>query len=312
MDRDKHSNTRYAGLAGGLTGCITRFICQPLDVLKIRLQLQVEPIKAGSSRSKYRSIAQTVACIYREEGLLAFWKGHNPAQVLSLVYGVAQFSFYERFNRILRDLPLLDGHDQTRQFLCGACSGSFAALTIMPLDVIRTRLVSQDPGRGYRNALQGLGEIYRHEGIRGLYRGVGPAMLQIAPLAGGQFMFYNLFGTIVKRLEGLPAEAQLPSGELFVCGGLAGFCTKLLVYPLDLTKKRLQIQGFAQSRQTFGQHFVCRHMIHCLVQVGRGEGLRGLYKGLLPSLLKAGCTSAFYFTIYDTLLLLFNSERSFK
>ncbi|XP_052897073.1 mitochondrial thiamine pyrophosphate carrier-like [Anopheles moucheti] len=312
MDRGKHSDTRYAGLAGGLTGCITRFICQPLDVLKIRLQLQVEPIKTGSTQSKYRSIAQTVACIYREEGLLAFWKGHNPAQVLSLVYGVAQFSFYERFNRILRDVPLLEGHDQGRQFLCGACSGSFAALTIMPLDVIRTRLVSQDPGRGYQNALQGLGSIYRHEGFRGLYRGVGPAMLQIAPLAGGQFMFYNLFGTIVKRLEGLSPEAQLPSGELFVCGGLAGFCTKLLVYPLDLTKKRLQIQGFAQSRQTFGQHFVCRHMIHCLVQVGRGEGLRGLYKGLLPSLLKAGCTSAFYFTIYDTLLLLFNSERSFK
>uniref|UniRef100_A0A182K0P9 Mitochondrial thiamine pyrophosphate carrier n=1 Tax=Anopheles christyi TaxID=43041 RepID=A0A182K0P9_9DIPT len=312
MDREKHSETRYAGLAGGLTGCITRFICQPLDVLKIRLQLQVEPIRAGSSHSKYRSITQSVACIYREEGLLAFWKGHNPAQVLSLVYGVAQFSFYERFNRVLRDLPLLDGHDQARQFLCGACSGSFAALTIMPLDVIRTRLVSQDPGRGYQNALQGLTEIYRFEGVRGLYRGVGPAMLQIAPLAGGQFMFYNLFGTIVKRLEGLSAEAQLASGELFVCGGLAGLCTKLLVYPLDLTKKRLQIQGFAQSRQTFGQHFVCRHMLHCLVQVGRFEGLRGLYKGLLPSLLKAGCTSAFYFTIYDTLLLLFNSERSFR
>ena len=264
-------------------------------------------------RVSVRSIEpQSVACIYREEGLLAFWKGHNPAQVLSLVYGVAQFSFYERFNRVLRELPLLDGHDQARQFVCGACSGSFAALTIMPLDVIRTRLVSQDPGRGYQNALQGLGEIYRYEGVRGLYRGVGPAMLQIAPLAGGQFMFYNLFGRVVKRLEGLSPEAQLPSGELFVCGGLAGLCTKLLVYPLDLTKKRLQIQGFAQSRQTFGQHFVCRHMLHCLVQVGRFEGVRGLYKGLLPSLLKAGCTSAFYFTIYDTLLLLFNSERSFR
>uniref|UniRef100_A0A182QBW5 Mitochondrial thiamine pyrophosphate carrier n=1 Tax=Anopheles farauti TaxID=69004 RepID=A0A182QBW5_9DIPT len=312
MDREKHRDTRYAGLAGGATGCITRFICQPLDVLKIRLQLQVEPIKSSASQSKYRSIGQSIACIYREEGLLAFWKGHNPAQVLSLVYGVAQFSFYERFNRLLRDLPPLEGHDQVRQFLCGACSGSFAALTIMPLDVIRTRLVSQDPGRGYRNAFQGLSEIYRHEGVRGLYRGSGPAMLQIAPLAGGQFMFYNLFGTLTKRARGLTAEAQLSSGELFVCGGLAGFCTKLLVYPLDLTKKRLQIQGFGGNRQTFGQHFVCRHMFHCLVQVGRGEGIRGLYKGLLPSLLKAGFTSAFYFTIYDSLLLLFNSDRSFN
>ncbi|XP_058065327.1 mitochondrial thiamine pyrophosphate carrier [Anopheles bellator] len=312
MDREKHSEARYAGLAGGMTGCITRFICQPLDVLKIRLQLQVEPIATGSSHSKYRSIGQSVVCIYREEGLLAFWKGHNPAQLLSLVYGVAQFSFYERFNRLLRETAIFAGHDRGRNFICGACSGSFAALVIMPLDVIRTRLVSQDPGRGYNNAAQGLMHIYRSEGVRGLYRGAGPAMLQIAPLTGGQFMFYNLFGTVAKQIRGLSADAQLPAVELFVYGGLAGFCTKLLVYPLDLAKKRLQIQGFAQNRQTFGQHFVCRHMFHCLVQVGRYEGLRGLYKGLLPSLLKAGCTSAFYFTIYDSLMVLFNSKSSLR
>ncbi|XP_058830866.1 mitochondrial thiamine pyrophosphate carrier-like [Topomyia yanbarensis] len=306
MDRAKDDRVSYAGLAGGLTGCITRFICQPLDVLKIRLQLQVEPISAGSAVSKYRSIAQTMTCIYREEGTLAFWKGHNPAQLLSLVYGVAQFSFYERFNGVLRNLAFFEQHDRARNFTCGACSGSFAALIIMPLDVIRTRLVSQDPGRGYKNTIQAVSVIYRLEGIRGLYRGLGPAMLQIAPLAGGQFMFYNLFGTAIKKFEHLPENAALPPVELFMCGGLAGLCTKLLVYPLDLAKKRLQIQGFASNRQSFGQHFVANHMLQCLYEVGRHEGIRGLYKGLSPSLLKAGFTTAFYFTIYDWLLFMFN------
>lgn len=306
MDRARDDRASYAGLSGGLTGCITRFICQPLDVLKIRLQLQVEPISARSEISKYRSMAQSVTCIFREEGLLAFWKGHNPAQVLSLVYGVAQFSFYERFNGVLRDATFFQGRDRSRNFVCGACSGSFAALTIMPLDVIRTRLVSQDPGRGYKNAFQAVNVIYRIEGIRGLYRGLGPAMLQIAPLTGGQFMFYNIFGNAFRQIERLPADASLPPTELFISGGLAGLCTKLLVYPLDLVKKRLQIQGFSKNRQTFGKHFVCNHMFQCLYEVGRHEGLRGLYKGLAPSLLKAGFTSAFYFTIYDGLLMLFN------
>ncbi|XP_058464737.1 mitochondrial thiamine pyrophosphate carrier-like [Malaya genurostris] len=308
MDRAKDDRVSYAGLAGGLTGCITRFICQPLDVLKIRLQLQVEPISVGSNISKYRSITQTISCIYREEGVRALWKGHNPAQLLSLIYGVAQFSFYERFNLVLRDSTILQGHDRARNFMCGACSGSFAALIIMPLDVIRTRVVSQDPGKGYKNMFQAISVIYRIEGVRGLYRGLGPAMLQIAPLTGGQFMFYNLFGSTIKRIEHLPENAVLPPTELFICGGLAGLCTKLLVYPLDLAKKRLQIQGFAKNRQTFGQHFVANHMLHCLYEVGRHEGLRGLYKGLSPSLLKAGFTSAFYFTIYDWLLLLFNKK----
>ncbi|XP_053690224.1 mitochondrial thiamine pyrophosphate carrier-like [Sabethes cyaneus] len=310
MDRAKDTRIKYAGLAGGMTGCITRCICQPLDVLKIRLQLQVEPISTHSQISKYRSITQTVACIYKEEGLFALWKGHNPAQVLSLVYGVAQFSFYERFNVVLRDTAIFEGHDRARNFTCGAFSGSFAALIIMPLDVIRTRLVSQDPGKGYRNTFQAVNLIYRIEGIRGLYRGLGPAILQIAPLTGGQFMFYNLFGTAIKRFEHLPENAVLPPTELFLCGGFAGLCTKLLVYPLDLVKKRLQIQGFANNRQTYGQHFVANHMLQCLYEVGRYEGVRGLYKGLSPSLLKAGFTSAFYFAIYDQLLTMFN--KGFK
>uniref|UniRef100_A0A1Q3F3D6 Mitochondrial thiamine pyrophosphate carrier n=1 Tax=Culex tarsalis TaxID=7177 RepID=A0A1Q3F3D6_CULTA len=307
MDRPKEDRAAYAGLAGGMTGCITRFLCQPLDVLKIRLQLQVEPVAASSEISKYRSITQSVSCIYREEGLLAFWKGHNPAQVLSLIYGFSQFSCYERLNGALRDVPLFQQHDRARNFLCGACSGSFAALTIMPLDVIRTRVISQDPGKGYKNAFQAFGMIYRHEGVRGLYRGVGPALLQIAPLTGGQFMFLNLFGSVVKKLEALPETAPLPATELFLCGGMAGLSTKLLVYPLDLTKKRLQIQGFSRNRTTFGRHFVCNHMVQCLYDVTRNEGVRGLYKGLSPSLLKAGLTSAFYFSIYDGLLSLFNS-----
>ncbi|XP_055535266.1 mitochondrial thiamine pyrophosphate carrier-like [Wyeomyia smithii] len=310
MDRAKETRIKYAALAGGMTGCITRCICQPLDVLKIRLQLQVEPISTHSQISKYRSIVQTVSCIYKEEGLLAFWKGHNPAQVLSLVYGVAQFSFYARLNVVLRDITLLESHDRARNFICGACSGSFAAFLIMPLDVIRTRLVSQDPGKGYRNTFQAVKMIYQIEGVRGLYRGLGPAMLQIAPLTGGQFMFYNLFGTFVKRLEHLPENAVLPPTELFVCGGLAGLCTKLLVYPLDLVKKRLQIQGFARNRQTFGQHFIANHMLQCLYEVAQYEGLRGFYKGLSPSLLKAGFTSAFYFAIYDQLLSVFNKGFS--
>ncbi|XP_062550184.1 mitochondrial thiamine pyrophosphate carrier-like [Armigeres subalbatus] len=307
MDRPKDNKADYTALAGGLTGCITRFLCQPLDVLKIRLQLQVEPISARSEISKYRSIVQSVGCIYREEGLLAFWKGHNPAQVLSLVYGVAQFSFYERFNLILRDMETFKGHDLARHFVCGACSGSFASLTIMPLDVIRTRVVSQDPGKGYKNAFTAVGTIYRVEGIRGLYRGMVPALLQIAPLAGGQFMFYNLFGSFVRRLEHLDENTTLPPTELLLCGGLAGLTTKLIVYPLDLAKKRLHIQGFSQNRQTFGKHFVANRLFQCLYQVCRDEGIQGLYKGLNPSLLKAAITSAFYFAIYDRLLLVFNS-----
>lgn len=77
----------HSALAGFGSSCTTRFLCHPLDVLKIRFQLQVEPISRASKHSKYRTMSQTFACIIREEKFKALWKGHVSAQILSAIYG---------------------------------------------------------------------------------------------------------------------------------------------------------------------------------------------------------------------------------
>lgn len=75
-------------LAGGLSGAITRFLCQPFDVLKIRFQVQIEPLSHSSKESKYKSISQACRVIYREESVLGFWKGHNPGAMINLFNSV--------------------------------------------------------------------------------------------------------------------------------------------------------------------------------------------------------------------------------
>lgn len=306
MDRDKDDTSSNTGIAGGFAGCITRFICQPLDVLKIRFQLQVEPLSQDHMTSKYRTIMQSTRLVLKEEGLRAFWKGHNPAQVLSIIYGMSQFSSYEHCNHLLRSISTFEEHQNVRNFMCGALSGTVATVITLPLDVVRTRLISQDPNRGYKNSVQGLKMIYVQEGVKGMYRGLSPAVFQIAPLTGGQFMFYNIFGSMFRQYFNIGANETLPAIELFISGGLAGICTKLLVYPLDLAKKRLQIQGFAKSRQTFGRHFICDSMANCMYNIVKQEGFVGLYKGLYPALLKACFMSAFYFAIYDEMVWILN------
>ena len=80
-------------VAGSVSGALTRLFTCPLDVLKIRFQLQLEPIsqvcrtissfsyriEVGcvrgqlSQSSKYRSVLDAVRTILREEGIRAFW-----------------------------------------------------------------------------------------------------------------------------------------------------------------------------------------------------------------------------------------------
>lgn len=54
--------------AGTCSSIATRFVAQPFDVLKIRFQLQVEPISAKNATSKYTGFRQAFGKIYKEEG----------------------------------------------------------------------------------------------------------------------------------------------------------------------------------------------------------------------------------------------------
>lgn len=122
--RSKHLSHFEVILAGASSSIITRATCQPLDVLKIRFQLQVEPISKIAT-SKYRSIPQAFKLIIKEEGVTALWKGHIPAQLLSVVYGMVQFWTFEILSKEAHLLGLYN-HNYNKpavNFACGAVSG---------------------------------------------------------------------------------------------------------------------------------------------------------------------------------------------
>lgn len=139
--------------------------------------------------------------------------------------------------------------------------------------------------------------IHRHEGFLVLYRGLWPTLLQIAPHAGVQFMCYKLFDRLYKLC--FHQEHATITGSLF-SGSLAGLVSKTAIYPFDLAKKRMQVQGFEAGRVHFGGHvFKCRGLNDCLVQIYAIEGIGGLFKGLSPSLLKAVFATALHFSSYE-------------
>lgn len=189
--------------AGGTAGAVTRFLCQPFDVLKIRFQVQIEPLSHTASESKYKSVRQACRLIYLEEGVLGFWKGHNPAQVLSIGYGVTQFSVYEYMMQLTNGCDAITKHTQIRNFVCGGIAGGAASIVATPLDVIRTRIIVQDKAKGYTNSIQATRVILQQDGIRGLYRGFTPSLMQIIPLAGLNFLFYNFYCDQLQKMLNL-------------------------------------------------------------------------------------------------------------
>jgi len=83
-------------------------------------------------------------------------------------------------------------------------------------------------------------------------------------------------------------------------GALAGTLGKLCVFPLDVVKRRMQAQTQRRDARYGAPRAPYRGTLDALRSIAREEGARGLFKGLAPSLLKAGAAAALTFWVYET------------
>ena len=194
--------------------------------------------------------------ISREEGLAALWKGHLPAQVLSVTYGfvrcqllapfVQLITFHPSFAAFEAVVPLLGESDQShaQKFLThmvgGGIAGASGTLASAPGDVLRTRLVAQaEPV--YKSIWHAITQLWKEGGVPAFYKGALPAVMMTAPQAALQFAFYSLFTSLVPKVPLKDRSVSISIPESLSCGGLAGMASKSLLYPLDVAKKRLQV-----------------------------------------------------------------------
>ena len=83
-------------VSGAVSGLVTRFFISPLDVVKIRLQVQ------GAGPPKYQNTLHAFKLILAEEGIRGLWKGNLSAEYMYLLYGSIQFYSYERSKAFLK------------------------------------------------------------------------------------------------------------------------------------------------------------------------------------------------------------------
>lgn len=305
--------------AGAIAGCVSRTVTSPLDVIKIRFQVQLEPTtswalvqRSLSGPSKYTGMVQATKDIFREEGLPGFWRGNVPALLMVMPYTAIQFTVLHRLKTYAAGSSKTEAHKQLSPYLSyisGALAGCAATIGSYPFDLLRTILASQGEPKIYPTMRSAFFDIIQARGFRGLYAGLSPTLVEIVPYAGLQFGTYDTFKrwTTSWNHRHYPnsgpgnTEDGLSSFQLFLCGLAAGTCAKLVCHPLDVVKKRFQIEGL-QRHPRYGarvEQHAYRNMFDALRRISRKEGTAGLYKGIIPSTVKAAPAGAVTFVAYE-------------
>lgn len=305
--------------AGAISGGISRTVTSPLDVIKIRFQVQLEPTTqwalltrtvCGNSNSKYTGMLQASKDILREEGLPGFWRGNVPALLMVMPYTAIQFAVLHKLKTFASGSSKSEDHVNLSPYLSyisGALAGCAATVGSYPFDLLRTILASQGEPKVYPNMRAASVDIFRTRGIRGLYSGLTPTLVEIVPYAGLQFGTYDTFKrwmmawNHLRSSNAIHGDEQVSSFQLFICGLAAGTCAKAVCHPLDVVKKRFQIEGL-QRHPRYGAQLkphAYKNMYDGLRRILIEEGWAGLYKGIVPSVIKAAPAGAVTFVAYE-------------
>lgn len=303
--------------AGAISGGISRTVTSPLDVIKIRFQVQLEPTTQWAlltrtvyGNSKYTGMLQASKDILKEEGLPGFWRGNVPALLMVMPYTAIQFAVLHKLKTFASGSSKSEDHVNLSPYLSyisGALAGCAATVGSYPFDLLRTILASQGEPKVYPNMRAAFVDIFRTRGIRGLYSGLTPTLVEIVPYAGLQFGTYDTFKrwmmawNHLRSSNAIHGDEHVSSFQLFICGLAAGTCAKAVCHPLDVVKKRFQIEGL-QRHPRYGARLeprAYRNMYDGLRRILIEEGWAGLYKGIVPSIVKAAPAGAVTFVAYE-------------
>lgn len=175
--------------AGAISGAVSRTVTSPLDVIKIRFQVKLDPTSSWAlvrinsfGPSKYTSMLQATKDIFREEGLPGFWRGNVPALLMVMPYTAIQFTVLNKLKTLAAGSSKSEDHMHLSPYLSyvsGALAGCAATVGSYPFDLLRTILASQGEPKVYPNMRSAFVSILEHRGIQGLYAGLTPTLIEL-------------------------------------------------------------------------------------------------------------------------------------
>lgn len=308
-------------------------LTSPLDVLKTRLQsdfyqTQLQALRAAKPAPAPTSNAlvsitrtagmhfsetfQILRSIHVHEGWRALFKGLGPNLIGVVPARAINFYVYGNGKRIMSDYFGYRTAEQTPMGIhlaAAAIAGIATGTATNPIWLVKTRLqldksnAEIGKSRQYRNSFDCIKQTVRHEGIRGLYRGLSASYLGVTE-SSLQWVMYEQMKMYLARRDSLkqadPAydytswdSAELWGGRI-AAAGLAKLIAAAITYPHEVVRTRLR-QAPTVSLGNGKVEMKYTGLVQCFKTVWKEEGMVAMYGGLTPHLLRVVPSAAIMF-----------------
>ncbi len=272
-------------LAGALARAASQGTIHPLDTLKVRLQASsggaaplskfaklVPPPAAGSGSLQLRAMGTTVASLYK--GVFGAASGAGIAiGAYFAFYGVAS-------NVVSRNTNLAPG---AVAFVSGAVAAAGSSVVKVPLAVC----IRSVQAGVYPNVFSAARSITSAAGVRGLFTGYAPTLLEDVPDMAVKFATFETMRSVHRSITGRPSPSPQ---EDFAMGAVAGALAAAATTPLDVIKTRMMCT--AASRPTMA---VAARAVYAQ------GGMPAFLTGVGPRALSNGLNSAIFFLFFSAL-----------
>lgn len=180
----------------------------------------------------------------------------------------------------------------SKDFIAGTAAGVTICLVGHPFDTVKVRLQTQPLGkqRLFTGGLDCVRQTVQKEGVRALYKGLGSPLSTVPIINAVVFASYE-HG---KRLVRYDPEFSNETWKIVLAGTYCGFVNSFIIGPVDLVKARLQVQYDTDSSKSRyrGSWDATRKIV-------RSSGMRGLFKGMVPTILREVPAYTAQFTVYE-------------
>jgi solute carrier family 25 oxoglutarate transporter 11 len=215
---------------GGASGMAATCVMQPVDMVKVRLQL-------GATGSPF-SVASS---LIKEQGFGSLYRGLNAGLLRQATYTTARLGIYNNiYEKALayndnKPLPLW------QKAACGLTAGGLGAAVGNPADLTLLRMQADttlppEQRRNYKGVTDAMARVVREEGVAGLFTGAGPTVVRAMALNMGMLASNEQAKEWLESMGMVKGSASVTLGGAMIAGFFASACS----LPFDYVKTQLQ------------------------------------------------------------------------